>query len=222
MELVRSQIIIAEDHVLVREGLKRIISAADDINVVGEAADGQEVLEKLKKHPCHALVMDMSMPGLCGIELINRVKRERPLLPILILSICDDCHCALRALKAGATGYATKDSPSDELITAIRKVVRGERYLARRLAEHIALGFSLSDDRPAHEKLSERELEVLHLLMTGKHITEIGENLSLSAKTVSTYKSRIMEKLAVKNNADLIRYGINHNLFEPGSAPSPI
>ena len=160
------------------------------------------------------------MPGICGIELIKRIKQERPLLPILVLSICDDCHLALRALKAGAAGYATKDSPPEVLIAALRKVAGGERYVEPRLAEHMALEFSLSNERPAHEKLSERELQVLHLLITGKHITEIGQELSLSAKTISTHKSRIMGKLGVQNNADLVRYGIQHNLFEPGKATS--
>jgi DNA-binding NarL/FixJ family response regulator len=215
MKSTKSQIIIAEDHALVREGLKRIISLADDITVVGEAVNGWEVLEKLQKHPCQVLTLDMSMPGICGIELIKRIKQERPMLPILVLSICDDCHLALRALKAGAAGYATKDSAPDMLIAAIRKVAGGGRYVEPQLAEHMALEFGLSDDRPAHEKLSERELQVLHLLMTGKHIKEIALGLSLSAKTVSTHKSRAMDKLGVQNNADLIRYGIKHNLFEP-------
>lgn len=219
MKSSQKQIIIADDHALVREGLKRIVSLADDINVVGEAVDGWDVLEKLRKHPCHVLVLDMSMPGMCGIELIKRIKQERPLLPILVLSLCDDCHFALRALKAGAKGYATKDGDPEDLVSAIRKVASGERYVAPYLAEHMALEFSLSDDRPAHEKLSERELQVLHLLMTGKHITEIGQELSLSAKTISTHKSRIMCKLDIQNNADLVRYGVKHNLFESGNVP---
>jgi len=214
MKSSNCQIIIADDHALVREGLKWIVSLVDDISVVGEAADGWEVLEKLQKHPCQVLTLDMAMPGICGIELIKRIKQERPSLPILVLSLCDDCHFALRAFKAGATGYATKDGKPETLIAAIRRVAGGERYVEPHLAEHMALSFSLSDERPAHEKLSERELQVLHMLMTGKHITEIGLELSLSAKTVSTHKSRIMDKLSIQNNADLIRYGIKHNLFE--------
>lgn len=218
MKLSNSEIIIADDHALVREGLKRIISLVDDITVVGEAIDGWDVLEQLQKHPCQVLVLDMSMPGISGIELIKRIKQERPLLPILVLSLCDDCHFALRALKAGAKGYATKDGDPEALLAAIRKVAAGERYVEAHLAEHMALEFSLSTDRPAHEKLSERELQVLHLLMTGKHITEIGQELSLSAKTISTHKSRIMDKLGIRNNADLVRYGIKHQLFDPGNA----
>lgn len=213
------KIIIADDHPLVREGLKLIFSRTVDISVVGEATEGRDVLEQLQKHPCQVLLLDMQMPGICGVELIKQVKQERPLLPILILSICDDCDQALRALKAGAAGYATKGSEPEALIAAIRKVASGERYVTPCLAENMALKFSLSDERPAHENLSERELQVLHLLMAGKQITEVALELSLSAKTISTHKSRIMDKLDVKNNADLIRYGINHNLFEQGKVP---
>lgn len=213
MKPTKNQIIIAEDHALVRESLKLIVSLADDLSVVGEAANGWEVLDKLQKHPCQILMLDMSMPGVCGIELIKRVKQERPSLTILVLSISDDCHLALRALKAGAAGYATKDCKPEALIDALRKVAAGNRYVSPHLAEQIALEFSLSDNRPAHENLSERELQVLHLLLTGKHITEIGLELSLSAKTVSTHKSRIMGKLNVRNNADLIRYGVKHGLI---------
>lgn len=211
-----TKIIIADDHSLVRDGLKLILSRFDDISVVDEAVNGLEVLEKLQKSPCQVLLLDMAMPGICGIDLIKRIKQERPLLPILVLSICDDCHFVLHALKAGATGYATKGCELEALVTAIRKVAASERYVEPRLVEHMALEFGLSDNLPAHEKLSERELQVLHQLMIGKHITEIAQELSLSTKTVSTHKSRIMDKMTIRNNADLIRYGIKHNLFEAG------
>ncbi len=212
------KIIIVDDHALVREGLRRIFSLTDDIVVVGEAATGSDALEQLRKLPCQVLLLDMSMPGVCGVDLIKRIKQERPLLPVLVLTICEDFHLALRALSAGAAGYATKDSEPGELISAVRKVFAGDRYVTQKLAEGVMLELSVSTDRPAHEKLSERELQVLHLLVSGKHITEIGAELSLSAKTISTHKSRVMTKLGVQNNADLIRYSIKHNLFESSGA----
>lgn len=210
-----TKLIIADDHTLLREGLKLIFSRTDDINVVGEACDGAELLALLKKHTCQVLLLNMEMPGISDVELIKRIKQERPLVAVLILSVCDDSHQALRAFKAGVAGYATKRSEPEVLIAAIRKVAAGERYVAPHLAEQ-ALEFGLSDNRPTFEKLSEREFQVLKLLITGKRITEIAMELALSSKTVSTHKSRLMDKLGIKNNGELIRYGVKHSLFEQG------
>lgn len=208
------KILIADDHALVREGVKQIISLADGISVAGEATSGWEVLEKIHTLPCNVLLLDVSMPGLSNIDLIKRVKQEKPLLPILMLSIYSDGQLASRALKAGAAGYVTKGSEPAMIIAAIRKVAAGGRYVDPELAEQMVLEFSLSEGRPAHELLSEREFQVFQRVLSGKHISEIALELSLSAKTVSTHKARLMRKLNVQNNADLIRYGMNHCLLD--------
>lgn len=215
------KILIADDHALVREGVKQIAALAKDIAVAGEAVDGWDVLEKLQKFPCHVLLLDISMPGINGVELIKRVREARPLLPILMLSMYSEGHLAARILKAGAAGYVTKDSDPETLIGAIRKVAGGGRYVEPRLAEQMALEFSLSDDRPPHETLSEREFQVLGRVLAGKHINEIAMDMSLSAKTVSTHKARLMRKLNIQNNAELIRYGLKHGLFDGGESPGP-
>lgn len=212
------KILIADDHALVREGVKQIAALAEDIVVASEAVNGWDALEKLQKIPCHVLLLDISMPGINGIELIKRVREIRPLLPILILSMYSEGHLAARALKAGASGYVTKDSEPETLIGAIHKVASGGRYVEPRLAEQMALEFSLSDDRPPHETLSEREFQVLEKVLAGKHINEIALDMSLSAKTVSTHKARLMRKLNIQNNAELVRYGLKHGLFEAGEA----
>lgn len=213
------KILIADDHALVREGVKQIAALAKDIVVSSEAVNGWDALEKLQQFPCHVLLLDISMPGINGVELIKRVREVRPLLPILILSMYSEGHLAARILKAGAAGYVTKDSDPETLIGAIRKVAAGGRYVEPRLAEQMALEFSLSDERPPHETLSEREFQVLRKVLEGKHINEIALEMSLSAKTVSTHKARLMRKLNIDNNADLIRYGLKHGLFEVGGAP---
>lgn len=213
------KILIADDHALVREGVKQIAALAKDIVVSSEAVNGWDALEKLQQFPCHVLLLDISMPGINGVELIKRVREVRPLLPILILSMYSEGHLAARILKAGAAGYVTKDSDPETLIGAIRKVAAGGRYVEPRLAEQMALEFSLSDERPPHETLSEREFQVLGKVLEGKHINEIALEMSLSAKTVSTHKARLMRKLNIDNNADLIRYGLKHGLFEVGGAP---
>lgn len=213
------KILIADDHSLVREGMKQIAALANDIAVSGEAVNGWDVLEKLQKTACHVLLLDISMPGINGIDLIRRVREARPLLPILMLSMYSEGHLAARAIKAGASGYVTKDSEPETLIGAIRKVAAGGRYVEPRLAEQMALEFSLADDRPPHESLSEREFQVLQQVLAGKHINQIAGDLSLSAKTVSTHKARLMRKLNIQSNAELIRYGLKHRLFEEGGAP---
>jgi DNA-binding NarL/FixJ family response regulator len=212
------KILIADDHSLVREGVKQIAALATDIVVAGEAVNGWDALEKLQKTACHVLLLDISMPGINGIDLIRRVKEDRPLLPILILSMYSEGHLAARAIKAGASGYVTKDSEPETLIAAIRKVAGGGRYVEPRLAEQMALEFSLADDRPPHETLSEREFQVLEKVLAGQHINQIALDLSLSAKTVSTHKARLMRKLNIQSNAELIRYGLKHRLFEAGEA----
>ncbi|MEN6585140.1 MAG: response regulator transcription factor [Sulfuricella sp.] len=208
------KILVADDHALVREGLKQIIGNAQNIAVVGEAVSGWEVLEKVHQIACNVLLLDVSMPGISGVDLIKRVKEEKPALPILVLSIYNEGQLASRALKAGAAGYVTKGSDPELLLTAIRKVAAGGRFVDPMLAEQMVLEFSLSDTRPLYEQLSEREFQVLQQVLSGKHISEIALELSLSAKTISTHKARLMRKLNVQNNADLIRYGMDHSLLE--------
>lgn len=208
------KVLIADDHALVREGVKQILGMADGISIAGEATSGWEVLEKIHELPCKVLLLDVSMPGISSIDLIKRVKQEKPLLPILMLSIYSDGQLASRALKAGAAGYITKGSEPAMLVSAIRKVAAGGRYVDPELAEQMVLEFSLSEGRPPHELLSEREFQVFRQVLSGKHISEIASELSLSAKTVSTHKARLMRKLNVQNNADLIRYGMNHSLLD--------
>ncbi|MBS4098147.1 MAG: response regulator transcription factor [Sulfuricella sp.] len=208
-------ILIADDHALVREGLKQVINASSDIRVGGEAANGWEMLEIIQKKSFHAALLDISMPGISGIDLIKRVRQEKPMLPILVLSMSNDGQTATRALKAGVSGYVTKGGDLDMLLAAIRKVACGGRYVEPELAEKMVLDFSLSNDVLPHEDLSEREFQVFQKLLAGKHLIEIAEELSLSAKTISTHKARLMRKLHVENNSDLIRYGVNHRLLDP-------
>jgi DNA-binding NarL/FixJ family response regulator len=213
-------ILIADDHALVREGIKQVINTTSDIKVTGEAANGWEALEILQKSSFHTVLLDISMPGIGGLDLIKRLHQEKPMLPILVLSMSADGQTATRALKSGASGYMTKGSDLAALLSAIRKVAAGGRYVEPSLAEKMVLDFNLSNDTPPHEELSEREFQVLQKMLMGKHLTEIAEELSLSAKTISTHKARLMRKLNVQNNSDLIRYGISYRLLDPHLASS--
>ena len=205
------RILIADDHAIVRGGLKQIIATTTDIVVTGEAAQGSEVLDKLRACQVDLLLLDMTMPGISGIDLIRRVRAEHPALPILVLSIHNEGQVVSRALRAGATGYVTKDSDPEILLAAIRKLACGGRFIDPRLVDAIVFEASASDAAP-HEILSDREFQVLQMLAAGKSVNDIAEVLALSAKTISTHKMRLMQKLGVSNNADLIRYAIRHGL----------
>ncbi|SAL86250.1 response regulator protein [Caballeronia arvi] len=205
------RILIADDHAIVRGGLKQIIATTSDIVVAAEAAHGAEVIDKLRQCAVDLLLLDMTMPGISGIDLIRRVRAEQPSLPVLVLSIHDEAQVASRALRAGATGYLTKDSDPDVLIAAIRKLVDGGRFIDPKLVD--ALVFETQrGDVPPHELLSDREFQVLQMLASGKSINEIADTCSLSAKTISTHKMRLMQKLGLSNNAEVIRYAIRHGL----------
>jgi len=208
------KILIADDHPVVRKGLKEIIEENSDMVVAAEAGHGQEVLEKALKKEFDVVVLDISMPGRSGLEVLKQLKRERPKLSVLILSIHPEEHYAVRVLKAGASGYLTKESVPDELIKAIRKISTGRKYVSSTLAEKLAFDLESGGEKPAHERLSDREYEVMCLIASGKALKEIAEKLCLSGKTISTYRSRILEKMKMKNNAEIIHYAIKHNLVD--------
>jgi DNA-binding NarL/FixJ family response regulator len=208
------KILIADDHPVVRKGLKEIIQATPDMTVSGEASDGQEVLEKVMKIDFDVVVLDIAMPGRSGLDILKELKSEKPELPVLILSIHPEEQYAVRVLKAGASGYLTKDSAPDELITAIRKVSRGKKYISASLAEKLAYDLEIGAEKPLHETLSDREYEVMCLIASGKTVKEIAEQLFLSGKTISTYRSRILEKMKMRSSAELTHYAIKQELVD--------
>lgn len=206
------RIVIADDHTMVREGIKQVLSAAADLNVVGEAKDGAEVLQRVRELDFEVLVLDLSMPGRSGTELIRLVHAEKPKLRIMVLSMHQEPQYAVRAIKSGASGYLTKDSASAELISAIRKVADGGAFISTEVAEQFALSAMPNSDGPLHSALSDREFEVFNLLVAGLAVSHIAAQLNLSVKTVSTHKARILQKMNMHNQADLIRYAINNRL----------
>ncbi|HZQ60096.1 MAG TPA: response regulator transcription factor [Casimicrobiaceae bacterium] len=209
------RVVIADDHTIVREGLRELLSNAGDIEVVGEAVDGHQVLERVRGVPFDVLVLDMSMPGKSGMELIRQVKSEAPKLRIVVLTMHQEHQYAVRAIRAGASGYITKDAASDQLVNAIRKVGRGGAFISAEVAEALARQAQGGSEAAPHESLTDREFQVLKLLVSGAPLTGIGEELHLSVKTISAHKARILQKLGLSNQAELIRYAIAHNLAEP-------
>jgi DNA-binding NarL/FixJ family response regulator len=209
-----TKLLIADDHVLIREGLKKILKEAPDMSVVCEAGDGRELFEGLKKHPVDVVILDISLPGKSGLELLKDIKQDYPQLPVLILSMHPEDRFAVRALKAGAAGYVTKEGAAQELILALRKVIQGRKYVSPTLAEKLATELDLASDRPPHESLSDREYQVLCLIASGKTVKEISGELFLSVSTVNTYRTRILEKMNMKTDAELIRYAIQNHLVD--------
>ncbi len=206
------RIMIADDHTIVRRGLKQILSDQTDMAVFTEAKAAVEVLPLIRKAAVDVLVLDISMPGRGGLDILKDVKQERPHLPVLVLSMHPEDQYAVRALRLGAAGYLTKEAAPEELVTAIRKIAAGGRYITASLAEKLALAVSGPGVHPLHEDLSEREYQVMQLIAAGKSVSEIAEELSLSVKTISTYRSRLLEKMGLKTNADVIRYAIQNQL----------
>jgi DNA-binding NarL/FixJ family response regulator len=206
------KILIADDHAIVRQGLKQIVTETPDMIVAGEASNGQELLSKIQENDYDVVVLDITMPGRDGIDVLKQLRSERPELPILMLSIHPEEQYALRALKAGASGYLTKESAPDELVVAIRKVSRGGKYISSSLAEKLAFELEVGREQAPHETLSDREYHVMCLIASGKTVMEIAQELSLSEKTISTYRSRILEKMKMKNNAELTYYAIKNQL----------
>ncbi len=208
------RILIADDHAIVRKGFAQIIAESSGMKVADEAGNGREALEKALKKDYDVVVLDISMPGRGGLEVLKELKKSKPGLPVLILSIHPEEQYAVRALKAGAAGYLTKESAPDELIQAIRKVTRGGKYVSASLAERLAVDLDAWTSRPRHEALSDREFQVMCLLGSGKPVKEVAGQLALSAKTISTYRSRILQKLNLDNNAQLTHYVLKNKLSE--------
>jgi len=208
------KIIIADDHPIVRKGIKQLIDETPDLTVVDEARDGREVLEKIFKQPIDVLLLDISLPVISGFEIIKEIKNKQPQFKILVLSMHPEEQYAVRVLKAGASGYLTKESAPDELINALRKVARGGKYITTSLAEKLAFDLEKDNDQPRHELLSDREYQVLLLLGKGKTVGQIAKDLFLSVKTISTYRSRILEKMGMRSNAEIIRYVVENKLEE--------
>lgn len=207
------RILIADDHAVVRQGLIQIVSDTSDIVVSDEASNGREVLAKISKNKYDVVVLDVGLPDFSGLDILNDIKREHPELPVLMLSIYPEEQYAVRALKAGASGYLTKKVAPKELIRAIRKVYSGGKYITSTLAEKMAF-YLAEDKKPPHENLSDREFQVMFMLAEGKRVKDIAKALFISDKTVSSYKSRIFEKMKLTSNAELIRYAITHKLIE--------
>jgi len=204
--------IIADDHTIVREGLKQILNETDDVSVSGEAKNGGELLKKLRREIFDVVVLDISMPGSNGLDALKQIKIISPDLPVLVLSMHPEEQYAVRALKAGAAGYLAKDSASEELLKAIRKIAAGGKYVSPSLAEKLAVDLDVDRERPLHETLSDREYQVLCMIASGRTVKEVAEELSLSVKTVSTYRSRILDKMHMANNAQLTHYAIENGL----------
>ena len=208
------RVLIADDHPVFRRGLKQIIAETSDLVVADEAADGREALLKARTGDYDVVLLDISMPFKNGLDVLSQLKSERPTLPVLMLSMHPEEQYAVRALKTGASGYLTKESAPEELVAAIRKVSRGGKYVSASLAERLASMLDEDDKRLPHEALSNREYQVMLLIASGKSVSEIAQELSLSVKTVSTYRARILEKLRMTNNAELIRYATKNDLVD--------
>lgn len=205
---------MADDHPIVRAGLKQVVSESADMQVVGEAENGYELLEQVRHRAYDLVILDISMPGMDGLEVLKQLKTEHPKLKVLILTLHPETRYAVRFLRAGADGYLTKAKAADELIKAIRKIHSGGKYISVELAERLAFALDEDSDSLPHETLSDREYQVMRLIASGKTVKEVADELALSVKTVSTYRSRILEKMRMKNNAQLMLYAIQNQLVE--------
>ncbi len=208
------KILICDDHPVVRRGLKQIIADTADMAIADEATNGWEVLNKVRASDYDVVLLDIAMPGMDGFDVLTQLKHEKPRLPVLMLSTYPEEQFAVRALRAGASGYLTKESAPDELVRAIRKVSIGGKYVSSALAEKLALDLQSGSEQPPHETLSDREYRVMCLIASGKTVTEIARELSLSVKTISTYRRRILNKMKMKNNAELTHYAVSRRLVD--------
>jgi DNA-binding NarL/FixJ family response regulator len=208
------RVLIADDHAIVRQGLRQVLALASELELAGEAKNGWEVIEQIRAGNLDLLLLDMNMPGPNGVELIKRVREEAPRLPILVLSMHGESQIAGRAIKAGAAGYLTKDNEPETLIVAIRQVAGGGHYIDPIVAARMVFDAAPSDAEKPHLTLSDREYQIFLLLVQGRGINEIGEELHLSAKTVSTHKFRLMQKLGMDNLSDLVRYALKQGLMQ--------
>ncbi|MBW7902253.1 MAG: response regulator transcription factor [Rhodocyclaceae bacterium] len=211
----RFEVLLADDHAIIRDGLKQILDDTEDFTVAGQAANGNELMHLVRERPWDVLILDMSMPGRNGLDLIRMVKDERPELPILVLSMHHEEQYAVRALQAGASGYLTKETETEILISAIRQITRGGVYVSQKVAALMVHGIRPKADHLPHDLLSDREYQVFNMIVAGRGLTEIAAELSLSVKTVSTHKTHILQKMGLSNVAELVRYAISHGLARP-------
>jgi len=208
------KVLIADDHAVIRRGLKQILAETSDMTVGGEATSGHEVMDKVRSDHWDVVVLDITMPGRSGLDILKELKLERPRLPVLVLSIHSEDQYAVRVLKAGGSGYMTKESAPDELVKAIRKVHTGGKYISSSLAEQLAFELGGDGEKSPHKALSDREYEVMCMIASGKTVTEISKELLLSVKTVSTHRARILEKMKVGTNAQLTYYAVKNGLVD--------
>ena len=208
------RVFIADDHPVVRAGIKQILAEAHDIELCGEAENGQETLDKLDRCSPHVLILDVAMPGRGGVETLKRVTDTNPDIAVIILSMYPEDQYALRLLKSGASGYLTKECASDQLVNAVRRVAQGKKYISSTLAEILADNITGNGDQPPHQELSNREYQIFCLLASGRRVSEIADELSLSVKTISTYRMRILRKLNMTKNAELTYYAIKNKLVD--------
>jgi two-component system invasion response regulator UvrY len=207
------KVIIADDHAILRDGLKQILAETDDIQVIAEAENATEAIMMARKHPADVLILDISLPDRNGVEVAKILKRENPGLSILMLSMHKEDQYAVRSLKAGASGYLTKQGASSELVSAIRTVAKGKKYLSASVAESLA-NYLSSEEKPLHETLSDREFQTMIMIASGMTVGEIADKLCLSVKTISVYRARLLEKMHMSNNAEITHYAIKNHLID--------
>ncbi len=207
------RVLVADDHAIVRRGIRQILAEIPSIEAVDEATDGQEVLSKFGRGHYDLVLLDISMPGRSGLDVLKQLKVQRSHLPVLILSMHPEEQYAVRALKAGASGYLAKESAPDELIAAVQKILQGGKYVSESLAERVVSELAKPAEKASHETLSDREYEIMRLIASGKTVSQIGTELALSVKTVSTYRARILLKMGMKNNAEIMRYAVENALL---------
>ncbi|MGA2296051.1 MAG: response regulator transcription factor [FCB group bacterium] len=208
------KIVIADDHAVVRKGLKQIFEETQDITVVDEASSGNELLEKVRSKKYDVVILDISMPGKDGLDTLKELRIIQPELPVLVFTVFPEEQYAVRVLKAGASGYMNKESEPEEMIDAIRKVARGRKYISPYLAELLASNLDIAGETPLHETLSDREFQVMCMIASGKTVSDIAKELSLSANTISTYRIRILEKMNLKNNSEITHYALKNHLVD--------
>ncbi len=208
------RVLLADDHTVVRHGLKQILAEEFKRAVFGEARNAEEALDLVEQEHWDVIVLDITMPGRSGLEVMREIRKLRPSLPVLVLSVHPENQFAVRVLKLGAAGYMTKESAAEELVGAVKKVLAGGRYVSASLAETLATNLSSGPVKPPQELLSDREFQVLRLIASGKIVSEIARGLNLSVKTISTYRSRILEKMGLRNNAELMHYAMEHQLVK--------
>ncbi len=208
------RILLADDHTMFREGVKQVLAGTIDCAVVEEASNAQQVLDTVQKVPLDVVVLDIAMPGRDGIDVLKQLKQMKPHIRVLVLSMYPEDQYAFRAIKAGASGYLTKNKASSELIEAIRRIASGRKYISEEVAEQLAIDLEREDDRPLHQRLSDREYQVMCMIASGKTVKDISNELSISVSSVSTIRVRILRKLNMKNNAEITHYAIKHGLSQ--------